>query len=64
MNHTGYFEKLMVNMLHHKIRVNDGFGVSKVVTSPQDKKTDKEHGKLSKNLKMLNCEIASIVGRR
>ena len=31
----------MVNVLHCKIRVNDGFGVSKVVT-------DKEHGKLPK----------------
>ena len=34
----------MVNMLHHKIHVNDGFGVSKVVTSTQDKKEDKELG--------------------
>ena len=36
----------MVNMLHHKLRVNDGFGVSKVMISTQDKKEDKEHRKL------------------
>ena len=35
----------MVNMLHRKIRVNDGFGVLKVVTSMLQ---DKEHGKPSK----------------
>ena len=32
----------MVNMIHRKVRVNDGFGVSKVMTSTQDKKEDKE----------------------
>ena len=35
----------MVNMLYCKIRVNDGFSISKVVTSTQDKKKDKEHRK-------------------
>ena len=46
----------MMNMLYRKIRVNDGFGVSKVVTSTHDKKEDKEHGKLPKNSKMWNCK--------
>ena len=41
----------MVNMLHRKIRVNDGFGISKVVTSTQDKKEYKEHGKPLKKFK-------------
>jgi hypothetical protein len=49
----------MVNMFHHKIRVNDDFGVSKVVTLTQDKKEDKECGKPSEHSK-----IASIVDRR
>ena len=44
-NHTDYFENLVVNMLHRKIRVYDGFGDSKTVTSTQDKKEDKEHAK-------------------
>ena len=44
-NDIDYFEKLMVNRLHRKIRVNDGFGVLKVVTSTQDKKQDKESEK-------------------
>ena len=35
----------MVNMFHCKKRVNDGFDVSKVVTSIQDEKEDKEHEK-------------------
>ena len=38
----------MVNMLHCKIRVNSGLGVSKVVTSTLDKKGDKENGNPSK----------------
>ena len=38
----------MVNMFHRKIRVNDGFGIAKVVTSTQDKREDKEHGKSPK----------------
>ena len=38
----------MVNMLHRKIHVNDGFGVSKVMTSTHDKKEDKKRGKLQK----------------
>ena len=33
----------MMNMFHCKIRVNDGFGVSIVVTSTQDHKEDSEH---------------------
>ena len=41
-------------MLHRKIHVDNGFGLSKVVTSTQDKKEDKEHGKLAKNSKMWN----------
>ena len=44
-NHTDYFEKLMVNMLHRNVRVNDGLGVSKAVISTQDKREDKEHRK-------------------
>ena len=36
----------MMNVIHRKILVN---GVSKVATLTQDKKKDKEHGKLSKN---------------
>ena len=58
MHHTDYFEKLMVNMPHRTIRVNDGFGVSKVVTSTQDKKEDE------KPLKNSRSGIASIFGRR
>ena len=38
----------MENVLHQKIRMKDGFGVSKVATSIQDKKEDKENGKLPK----------------
>ena len=34
----------MVNIFHRKVSVNDDFGVSKVVTSTQHKKKDKEHG--------------------
>ena len=37
----------MMIVLHRKIRVNDDFGVSKVVTSKQHKKEEKEHGKPS-----------------
>ena len=33
---------------HRKIRENDGFGVSKVVTSTEDKKENKEHGNRQK----------------
>ena len=46
----------MVNVFHRKIRMKDGFGVSKVETSTQDEKEDKEHGKLQKNSKMRNCK--------
>ena len=38
----------MVNMLHRKIHVDDGFCISKVVTSTQGKKEDKEHGNRQK----------------
>ena len=38
----------MVNKLDREIHVNDGFDVSKVVISTQDKREDKEHGKSSK----------------
>ena len=55
LNRTDYVDKFMVNVLQRKISVNDGFGVSKVVTSTkQDKKEDKEHGKSPKNSKMWN----------
>ena len=46
----------MVSVYHRKIRVKDGSGVSKVVTSTQDKKEDKEHGKSQKNWKIWNCK--------
>ena len=49
----------MANMLHREIRVNESFGVSKVVTSTQDKKEDKEHGKLSK--KFENKELQALL---
>ena len=42
----------MVNLIHRSIRVNGGFGVSKVLTSTQDK----EHGKDPKKSKMWNCK--------
>ena len=54
LNHTDYFEKIIVNKLHRKTTVNDGFSVSKVMTSTQDEKEDEEHGKLPKNSKMWN----------
>ena len=50
----------MVNMLQRKTRMNDGFGISKVVTSTHDKKEDKKHGKLPKNSKMWNCEMGQV----
>ena len=40
LNYSDYFERFMVNMLQHKLRLNDDFDVSKVVTSTQDKKKD------------------------
>ena len=51
-----YFEKIMVNVLHCKIRVSDGCGVSKVVISVQDKNEDKVHGKSPKNVTIWNCK--------
>ena len=43
-------------MFHGKIRVNDGFGVSKVVTSTQDKKEVKEHGKPDKKFEDVELQ--------
>ena len=45
-----------MNMLHRKVRVNDDFGVSKVVTSIQDKTEGKELGKPTEIPKMWNCK--------
>ena len=50
--HTDYFEKFIVNMVLRKIPVNDGFGVSKMVTSTEDKKNYKKQGKPPKISKM------------
>ena len=61
MNHTDYFGKLMLNMFHRKIRVNDGFGVSQVVTSKQNDKKGKEN---EKSQKIRRCGVANIVERR
>ena len=58
---VSYFEKLMMNMLRCKIRVNDGFGISKVVTSTQDEKKARTW-KTAK--KIRKCGISCIVGRR
>ena len=44
-------------MLHRKTRVNDGFGVSNVGTSTQNKKEDRERGKPPK---IRRCGIASV----
>ena len=44
-------------MLHRKIRVKDGFGVSKVVTSTQNKKEDKEHGKPPKKSEDVELQV-------
>ena len=52
LNHADSFETLMENMPKRKIRVNDGFGVSKVMISTQYKKEDKEIGKPPKYSKM------------
>ena len=46
----------MVNMLQRKIRMNDGFDVSEVVTPTQDKKENEEHGKLSKKLEDVKLQ--------
>ena len=43
----------MVNMLHRKICAIDDFGVSKVVTSTQDKKKDEDLEKPSKNFEKV-----------
>ena len=44
----------MVKMLHRN--VNDCFGISKVVTSTQDKKEDKEHGKSPKQFEDMELQ--------
>ena len=46
----------MVNMFHRKIRANDAFDVSKVVTLTQVKKEDKEHGKPPKEFKDVELQ--------
>ena len=46
----------MVNMLNRKIQVNDGFGVSKVATSTQDKNEDKEYGKRPKKFEDVKLQ--------
>ena len=52
-NHTDYLEKLMVNMLHRKKRVNDGFSVSKLeISMLQTRNTENP----SKSTKMWNCK--------
>ena len=53
LNHIHYLEKLIVNMLHRKIRMNDDFGISKEVTLRLHTKTMKNH---QKNWKMWNCK--------
>ena len=50
---TKHFKELMVNMLHHKIRVNDGFSVLKVVTSRLQTKNLGNH---QQNSKLWNCK--------
>ena len=47
----------MVNGLHRKIRINDGFGVSKGVTSTQGKKEYKKHRKLSKKFEDVELQV-------
>ena len=46
----------MVNNLHYKIRVNDGFDVLKVMTLIQDTKEDKEHGKPPKKFEDVELQ--------
>ena len=38
----------MMNIFYRKVRISDGFNVSKVVTLTQDKKEDKKRGKSPK----------------
>ena len=58
-NHTDYFEKLMVNVLHRRIRVYSGIGVSKVMTLTRDKKEDEEHGKPT--TKFVDVELRALL---
>ena len=46
----------MVNMLHRKKHVNNGFGVSNVVTLTQDQMKDKEYGKPPKNFEDVQLQ--------
>ena len=46
----------MMNVIHRKIYVNDGFGVLKVVTSTQDTEKDKEHGKPHKKFEDVELQ--------
>jgi len=53
LNYTDCFEKLIVNMLHRKIHVNDSFGVSKVeILMLQTRNTEN----YQKGTKMQNCK--------
>ena len=56
---VNHFEKLMVNMLHRKIRANYGFGVSKVATSIQDKKKDEERGKQPRKFEDVDGDLST-----
>ena len=47
-----------MNVLHHKILVNDGFSVSKVVTSTPGKKEDRKHGKLLKKFEDVELQAS------
>ena len=53
LNHSDYFEKLMVNVLHRKIGENDGFK-----SGDFDTRQERRQGtrKTSKNSKMWNCK--------
>ena len=52
-NHINYLEKLMVNMLHRKKRVNDDFSVSKLeISMLQTRNTENR----PKNTKTWNCK--------
>lgn len=52
LKHADCFEKL-VNMLHYKIRVNDGFKVSDVVISVLQ---TRDGGNRLRDMKMQNCK--------
>ena len=48
----------MMNVLYRKVRVNDGFGISKVALT-KDKKEDKERGKTDK--KFEDVELRALL---